>query len=85
MRDLTNLKTFIIDSKDPKEVDDGFSLEFIEGNIKKFWIHISNPCKLFLTDSKIDIDARRKCCSLYLINQSIPMLPAEIIEKANLK
>ena len=28
MRDLTNLKTFIIDSKDPKEVDDAF-LEYI--------------------------------------------------------
>ena len=84
MRDLTNLKTFIIDSKDPKEVDDAFSLELIEGNKKKLWIHISNPCKLFLTDSKIDIDARSKSSSLYLINQYIPMLPAEIIEKANL-
>ena len=84
MRDLTNLKTFIIDSKDPKEVDDAFSLELIEGNIKKLWIHISNPCKLFLTDSKIDIDARGKSSSLYLINQYIPMLPAEIIERANL-
>ena len=85
MRDLTNLKTFIIDSKDPKEVDDAFSLEIIEGNKKKLWIHISNPCKLFLIDSKIDIDARSKSSSLYLINQYIPMLPAEIIEKANLK
>ena len=84
MRDLTNLKTFIIDSKDPKEVDDAFSYELIEGNIKKLWIHISNPCKLFLTDSKIDIEARRKSSSLYLINQYIPMLPAEIINKANL-
>ena len=84
MRDLTNLKTIIIDSKDPKEVDDAFSLEFIEGNKKKLWIHISNPCKLFLIDSKIDIDARSKSSSLYLINQYIPMLPAEIIEKANL-
>ena len=84
MRDLTNLKTFIIDSNDPKEVDDAFSYELIEGNIKKLWIHISNPCKLFLTDSKIDIEARRKSSSLYLINQYIPMLPAEIINKANL-
>ena len=84
MRDLTNLKTFIIDSKDPKEVDDAFSLELIEGNKKKLWIHISNPCKLFLIDSKIDIDARSRSSSLYLINQYIPMLPAEIIEKANL-
>ena len=85
MRDLTNLKTFIIDSKDPKEVDDAFSLELIEGKTKKLWIHISNPCKLFLTDSKIDIDARSKSSSLYLIDQYVPMLPLEIIEKANLK
>ena len=85
MRDLTNLKTFIIDSKDPKEVDDAFSLELIEGNIKKLWIHISNPCKLFLTDSNIDFDARIKSSSIYLINQYIPMLPVDIIEKANLK
>ena len=85
MRDLTNLKTFIIDSKDPKEVDDALSLELIEGKIKKLWIHISNPCKLFLSDSKIDNDARSKSSSLYLIDQYVPMLPLEIIEKANLK
>ena len=84
MRDLTNIKTFIIDSEDPKEVDDAFSLEIIEGNIKKLWIHISNPCKLFSSDSKIDIEARSKSSSLYLIDQYIPMLPPEIIEKANL-
>ena len=84
MRDLTNLKTFIIDSSDPKEVDDAISLELIEGNIKKFWIHISNPSKLFLTESKIDIDARNRNSSLYLIDQYIPMLPKEIIQKANL-
>ena len=84
MIDLTNLKTFIIDSKDPKEIDDAISLELIEGNIKKLWIHISNPCKLFLVDSKIDIDARRKSSSLYLIDRYEAMLPAEIIGKANL-
>ena len=85
MRDLTNLKTFIIDSEEPKEVDDAFSLELIEGNLKKLWIHISNPCKLFLLDSEIDIYARSRNSSLYLINQYVPMLPNKIIEKANLK
>ncbi len=85
MIDLTNLKTFIIDSKDPKEVDDAFSLELINGGTKKLWIHISNPCKLFLLDSEIDIDARSKVSSLYLVDQYVPMLPVGIIEKANLK
>ncbi len=84
MKDLTNLKTYIIDSDDPHEVDDAISLEIIEGNIKNLWIHISNPCKLFLHNSNVDLDARRKNSSLYLIDQYVPMLPKEILEKANL-
>ena len=84
MKDLTGLKTYIIDSEDPHEVDDAISLEIKEGNIKILWVHISNPCKLFLHDSNIDLDARRKNSSLYLTDQYIPMLPKDILEKANL-
>ena len=84
MKDLTNLKTYIIDSDNPHEVDDAISLEIIEGNIKNLWIHISNPCKLFLHDSNIDLDARKRNSSLYLIDQYVPMLPKDILEKANL-
>ncbi len=84
MKDLTNLKTYIIDSDNPHEVDDAFSLEIKEGNKKILWIHISNPCKLFLHDSNVDLDARRRNSSLYLIDQYVPMLPKDILEKANL-
>ncbi len=84
MKDLTNLKTYIIDSDDPHEVDDAFSLEIKEGNIKILWIHISNPCKLFLHDSNVDLDARRRNSSLYLTDQYVPMLPKHILDKANL-
>ena len=83
MKDLTYLKTYIIDSDDPHEVDDAISLE-IEENKKKLWIHISNPCKLFLHDSNVDLDARKRNSSLYLIDQYVPMLPKDILEKANL-
>ena len=84
MKDLTCLKTYIIDSEDPHEVDDAVSLEIKEGNIKNLWIHISNPCKFFLHESNIDLDARRKNSSLYLTDQYIPMLPKDILDKANL-
>ncbi len=84
MKDLTNLKTYIIDSDDPHEVDDAISFEIKDGNIKILWIHISNPSKLFLHDSNIDLDARRRNSSLYLIDQYVPMLPKDILEKANL-
>ena len=84
MKDLTNLKTYIIDSEDPHEVDDAISLEIKEGNIKNLWIHISNPCRLFLLNSKIDLEARSKNSSLYLTDKYVPMLPEEILNEANL-
>ena len=84
MKDLTNLKTFIIDSKNPIEIDDAISLE-INNNIKNIWIHVSYPSKLFEFNSETDINAKRKSSSLYLIDKSITMLPKNIIERSNLK
>ena len=84
MKDLTNLKTYIIDSEDPHEVDDAISLEIQEGDVKNLWIHISNPCRLFLQDSNIDLDAKRRNSSLYLTDQYTAMLPLEILQEANL-
>ncbi len=84
MKDLTSLKTYIIDSEDPHEVDDAISLEITKGNKNKLWIHISNPCKLFSQDSNIDLDARRRNSSIYLTDQYEAMLPLEILQEANL-
>jgi len=84
LKDLTDLKTYIIDSDDPHEVDAAISLEIKEGNKKNLWIHISNPCKLFLHDSNVDLNARKRNSSLYLIDQYVPMLPKDFLEKANL-
>ena len=47
MKDLTNLKTYIIDSDDPHEVDDAISLEIKGGNKKNLWIHLVIPANSF--------------------------------------
>ena len=85
MKDLTDLKTFIIDSENPHEVDDAISIEFGQNNRNYIWIHISNPCRLFKYESDEDKKARNNCSSLYLVDKYIPMLSEEIIETANLK
>ena len=85
MKDLTSLKTFIIDSKNPQEIDDAISMEFIEDKPKYLWVHISYPAKLFKHNSTIDLDCRRKVSSLYLVDEYRPMLPEHIINIANLK
>ena len=84
MKDLTDLKTFIIDSKNPNEIDDAISLE-IKNDKKYIWIHVCYPCKLFEFDSEIDINAKKRSSSLYLIDKSIAMLPKNIIKQSNLK
>ena len=84
MKDLTNLKTFIIDSKNPIEIDDAISLE-IDNNIKNIWIHVSYPSKIFEFNSELDINAKKRSSSLYLIDKCISMLPKNIIEQSNLK
>ena len=84
MKDLTNLKTFIIDSKNPIEIDDAISLE-IDNNVKNIWIHVSYPSKIFEFNSELDINAKKRSSSLYLIDKCISMLPKNIIEQSNLK
>ena len=85
MKDLTNLKTFIIDSENPEEIDDAVSLQLDKNNSCYIWIHISYPCKLFSYESDEDKKARNNCSSLYLIDKYIPMLSKQLIEIANLK
>ena len=85
MKDLTSLKTFIIDSKNPHEIDDAISLEFIEDKPKYLWVHISYPAKLIKHNSNIDLECRKKVSSLYLVDNYRPMLPEHIINIANLK
>ena len=85
MKDLTSLKTFIIDSKNPQEIDDAISMEFIGDKPKYIWVHISYPAKLFQHNSNIDLECRKKVSSLYLVDDYRPMLPEHIINIANLK
>jgi len=84
LKDLTNLKTFIIDSKNPVEIDDAISLE-ICNDVQNIWVHVSYPSKLFEFNSEIDINAKKRSSSLYLIDKCISMLPKNIIEQSNLK
>ena len=85
MKDLTNLKTYIIDTKNPREIDDAISLENGKDGVNFIWVHISYPAKLFKFNSELDIRAKENCCSLYLVDEYIPMIDNETIDKLNLK
>ena len=85
MKDLTYLKTYIIDTKNPKEIDDAISLEIDDSGRVYIWTHISCPVMLFDFNSDVEKKAMHYCSSLYLINKYIPMIETEITKKANLE
>ena len=85
MKDLTNLKTFTIDTNNPKEIDDAISLEVDLNGRSYIWIHISYPVKLFDFESNHEKRAQQNGSSLYLVDEYMPMIDPEILERANLK
>ncbi|NEO55278.1 MAG: VacB/RNase II family 3'-5' exoribonuclease [Okeania sp. SIO3B5] len=76
--DLTHLKVYTIDDESTKEIDDGLSIEFLEEDRQKIWVHIADPTRLLTPGDELDLDARRRTTTLYLPTGMIPMFPSEL-------
>ncbi len=79
LRDLTNLKTYTIDEEGSFEIDDAISLEKAN-NVNKLWIHIASPASFIKYDSLIDSSARKLISTIYLSDNTIYMLPKDLIK-----
>lgn len=76
--DLTGLKTYTVDDENTREIDDGLSLETLENGQKRIWVHIADPTRWLLPGDDLDLEARRRCTTLYLPTGMIPMFPVEL-------
>lgn len=80
--DLTHLKLYTIDDESTEEIDDGLSVEYLDGNTKgdqvRLWIHIADPTRLVTPGDELDLEARRRSTSLYLPTGMISMFPQEL-------
>ncbi|MBW4464370.1 MAG: ribonuclease R [Pegethrix bostrychoides GSE-TBD4-15B] len=75
--DLTQLKVYTIDDESTREIDDGLSVEFLpEG--QRIWIHIADPTRWITPSDELDLEARRRCTTIYLPTGMIPMFPSEL-------
>lgn len=72
--DLRSLKTVTIDSEYSKDLDDAFSIEKIEDNYKVY-VHISDVSHFIEADSSLDIEAKKRGNSTYLIDKVYNMFP----------
>jgi exoribonuclease-2 len=76
--DLTHLKVYTIDDESTREIDDGLSVETLEGGKHLLWIHIADPSRLVNPGDELDLEARRRSTSLYLPTGMISMFPTEL-------
>jgi exoribonuclease-2 len=76
--DLTFHKVYTIDDESTCEIDDGLSLEFLADGRQRLWIHIADPTRWLFPGDELDLEARRRCTSLYLPTGMISMFPPEL-------
>lgn len=78
-RDLTGLPAFAIDDEGNLDPDDALSLD---GDC--LWVHVADAAALVQPDSPADLEARARGATLYLPEQTIPMLPVAAVNRLGL-
>ena len=80
-RDLRERFVFTIDPDDARDFDDALSIEQVEGQGRFLWrvgVHIADVSHYVEWGSALDLAARRRATSVYLVDRVIPMIPEEL-------
>ena len=82
-KDWGDMVVYCIDKASSREIDDGFSLERIEGDESTFWvhIHIANPSAFVQPNSAIARYAATQLETLYLFDKVFPMIRPDLSQK----
>lgn len=75
--DLRMRDVFTIDPADAKDFDDAISLDEADG-LLRLGVHIADVSHYVAFDDHIDICARDRATSVYLVDRVLPMLPEEL-------
>lgn len=77
-KDLRNLKIITIDGADSKDLDDAVYVEKLENNNFKLIVSIADVSYYIKFNSALDLEARKRGNSVYLVDRVLPMFPKEI-------
>ena len=75
--DLRSREVFTIDPADARDFDDAISIDEV-GGYTRLGVHIADVSSYVEWDSSIDICARDRATSVYLVDRVLPMLPEEL-------
>ncbi len=77
-RDLRNEIIFTIDGDDTKDIDDGISLKKLSNGNYELGVHIADVSYYINENSALDLEARKRGTSTYLVDRVIPMFHHQI-------
>ena len=80
-RDLRERFVFTIDPDDARDFDDALSIEQVEDQGRLLWrigVHIADVSHYVEWGSALDLAARRRATSVYLVDRVIQMIPEEL-------
>lgn len=76
-RDIRDRLVFTIDPADARDFDDALSLDVVDG-LWRLGVYIADVSRYVEWNSSVDLDARRRATSVYLVDRVIPMLPERL-------
>ena len=73
--DLREVPFLTIDPETARDFDDAVSIERLPHGGTRLWVAVADVSHYVREGSPIDVEARKRGCSIYLPNRAIPMLP----------
>lgn len=77
------LRTYCIDEKSSRFLDDAISVRVLDGNLIRLWLHIADVDEIIKSGCALDEFAKERGQSLYLPLKPLHMLPAAAMDAAS--
>lgn len=77
-RDMRSVATCTIDPETAQDYDDALSIKALGNGLFELGIHIADVSHFVPFNSLIDKEAQKRGTSVYLVDETIPMLPEEL-------